>query len=596
MQSWIQRTAILGICLLAATASAQDDVVMRAMRDELARSMKQLQLEKLEKPYFIAYRVQEGTAADVNASFGALVSSNSTRMRFLSVEVRVGSPKLDNTNFLSMSFLNRGGLTGGFGGVSQLALDDDYKELRRQLWLATDGAYKRALEDLSRKRAALQDKTSLEEVADFSEQQPATITEAQAPAQIDVAQLEAMARALSGIFKNLPIIFTGSAHLTLNQTYTRYSNSEGASFTRNTPEASLLVLAATQAVDGAALKDFLAAYGHTIGDLPAQRDLEIKVREMGERLEKLRSAPLVDHYNGPVLFTGQAAAELFSQVIGPDLLASRRPVSDNPQFDMLTSRMENPFQDKLGGRVLPDFMSVADDPTLKRYQDQALLGAASVDDDGVPTRRTVLVENGILKTLLATRDPIPGVTQSTGSRRGGAAAPSNLLVTVDKGLPEEALKAKLLSIVKQRGAPFGIRVERLANPLAGEPQDMMMSLMTSFMPGRGGEGAGMKLAVVAYRIYPDGQEELVRNVAIDGISAASFKEIVAASPTTTVYSTPFISMGGSMFSIFAGGAAAQAAPPLVSFAVPSMLFDDVTLKRPVGEIPKPPISPRPVGK
>jgi hypothetical protein len=256
--------------------------------------------------------------------------------------------------------------------------------------------------------------------------------------------------------------------------------------------------------------------------------------------------------------------------------------------------MENPFQDRIGGRVLPDFLSVADDPTLNRYQDQPLLGISRVDDEGVPTQRTVLVDNGTLKTLLASRDPVAGITQSTGSRHGGSVAPSNLLVTVTQGLPDPAMKAKFLSLIKQRGKPFGIVVERLANPLASEPQDMMTSLFSSFLPGQGGEGP-THLALVAYQVFPDGRQELVRNVAIEGMNTTSFKDVVAASASSLVYSTPFLSVKNSVFSIFAGGSPAEAAPPLVSFIVPSLLFDDVTLKRSLEEIPKPPISSRPLG-
>ena len=586
--------ALAFLWLAAGAGRAQDDVVLGAMRDEMARSMQQLQLEKLEKPYFIAYRVQEKNTADVVASFGALLTSSSEHQRFLTVEVRVGSPKLDNTNFISMSFLNRGGLAGGFRGTAQLPLEDSYKELRRQLWLATDSAYKKALEDLSRKRAALQNKTSAEEIPDFSQEQPATILEPHTPVKIDVAQVENLGRGLSAVFKGSPDIFTDSAHVTMEQTYTRYVNSEGTTFMRDTPVASVVLLAGTQAADGAPLQDFLVAYGRSIDDLPSPRDLENRARAMGERLGKLRSASLVDHYNGPVLFEGQAAAELFSQVIAPALLAVRRPQSDTPQFEMFSARMENPFQDRIGGRVLPDFLSVADDPTLSQYQDKPLLGASRVDDEGVRTRRTVLVDNGTLKTLLASRDPVSGATQSTGSRHGGTVAPSNMLVTVTQGLADQAMKEKLLSLVKERGKPFGIVVERLANPLAGNPQDMMTSLMSSFLPGQSG-GGPTRLALVAYRVFPDGHEELVRNVAIDGLATASFKDIVAASASSQVYTTPFLSMRNSVFSIFIGGSPTEAAPPLVSFVVPSLLFDDVTLKRSMQEIPKPPISSRPVG-
>src|SRR5260370_30816982 len=106
--------------------------------------------------------------------------------------------------------------------------------------------------------------------------------------------------------------------------------------------------------------------------------------------------------------------------------------------------MANPFPNEVGGRVLPDLLTVTDDPTLSRYQSQPLLGAASVDDDGVRTRRTVLVENGVLKALLATRNPVPGVAQSTGSRRGAAAAPSHLLVTAGRARMAHAMKPRLL--------------------------------------------------------------------------------------------------------------------------------------------------------
>jgi hypothetical protein len=596
------RLRFTALCLLvtafclspAVPARAQDDVVLRAMRDELSRSMQQLQLEKLEKPYFIAYRVQEKSGADVTASFGAVVASASVRLRFLTVEVRVGSPKLDNTNFFSMSALNRGGLAGGFGGMAQLPLEDNYKELRRQLWLATDNAYKKALEDLSRKRAALENKTSTEELPDFSEQKPATMMEALTPAKIDVSQMESLARSLSAVYRGSSNIFTDSAHVTADQTYTRYVNSEGTTFTRVNPTASVVLMAGTQAADGAPLRDVVAAYGRSLHDLPSPQELEKHAAAMAERLEKLRTADAVEHYNGPVLFLGQAAAELFGEVMAPALLAVRGPVFDAPQLEMFGAQMENPFQDRLGGRALPDFLSVADDPTLRQYREKPLLGSCRVDDDGVPTRRTVLVENGTLKTLLATRNPVTGIAHSTGNRRGGTVGPTNLIVTVSQGLSDDEMKSKLQHMIRQRELPYGMVIERLANPLTGDPEEMMTSLMGSLMPGQGG-GGPTQVAVVAYKIFPDGREELVRNVALQGVGTASFKDIVAASATPFVYSTPFLSMKNSVFSAFTGGSLAEASAPLVSLVVPSLLFDDVTLKAPRKENPKMPLSPRPVG-
>ena len=117
--------ASLLLALAAALpARAQDDVVMKAMRDELDRSMKQLQLENLEKPYFIAYRVVDSESTSVSASFGALDSSSQGRSRRISVEVRVGSYQLDNTNFFSFN-LNMSSMVQAFNGTAELPLDDD---------------------------------------------------------------------------------------------------------------------------------------------------------------------------------------------------------------------------------------------------------------------------------------------------------------------------------------------------------------------------------------------------------------------------------------------------------------------------------------
>ena len=583
------------ICLpLSVPAHAQDDDVMRAMRDELARSMLQLQLGHLEKPYFLAYRVEERDAADVTASFGAVIASMFLHNRFLTVEVRVGSPKLDNTNFLSMSFLNQGGLAGGFGGIVQLPLGDNYKEIRRQIWLATDNAYKKAVENLSRKRAALQNQTISEEIPDFSQQKSATLMEALTPAKIEAASLEELARSLSGVYRGSAKVFTDSAHVTADQTFIRYVNSEGTAFTRVDPKAALVLMAGTQAPDGAPLRDYLAVYGRSLNELPALSELKNRALAMGERLEKLRAATVVDQYDGPVLFEGEAAGELFGEVMAPALLALRVPASDAPQFGAISAQLRNPLQDRIGGSVLPGFLSVADDPTLRDYQGTSLLGPLPIDDDGVPTRRTLLVQNGILKTLLTMRVPVRGITQSSGNRRGGTVCPTNLLVTVAGGLSEQEMKTKLQSLITQRGLPFGIMVTRLANPLIGDPQDVMASLMNSFMQGQGG-GGPTQTALVAYKVYQDGREELIRNVTLEGLSTAAFRDIVAASASSTVYCTPFISMRNTFFALFGGGALAETSGPLVSLIVPSLLFDDVALNPSPQQYPKLPLSSRPVG-
>ncbi|HMD99601.1 MAG TPA: metallopeptidase TldD-related protein [Terriglobia bacterium] len=518
------------------------------MRDELDRSMKQLQLENLEKPYFIAYHVQDTRMLNASATFGALLAGNIGRARTLAVEVRVGSYQLDNSNFFSYP-----PGANGLSGVVLLPIDDDYKELRRHIWLATDGAYKAALETLSRKRAALQNRTTREDIPDFTKEPAVTESEPLNPARMDLDQAKALVRSLSALFRQTPDIFNSSVSLEVNDSRSWYLNSEGTVVTRGSPMARVECVAKTQATDGSSLLDTVIAYGHTQADLPSEADLADRIRAMAQGLARLRQAPQVDRYNGPILFAGRAAGQLFAEVLGPKFVAQRLPVSDNPQVESYLQRNTNRFMDRLGARVLPGFLSVVDDPTRSSFQGTPLFGGHAVDDEGVRTRVTTIVEKGILKTLLTTRDPVPGLLQSSGSRRGFGAEPSDIMVSVENGASEKEMKDKLIGMVKQRGLGFGIEVRSVGNE--------------------------------AYKVYPDGHTEPMRQGQFEGLDDTAFKDMAAASQESTVYTVPFGAFGGNMVS--------QASAPVVGFVVPSMLFEDVTLKPRSTETEKLPLSKHP---
>jgi hypothetical protein len=544
----------LGILLLAAmvlpaSAPAADDVVMKAMRDELDRSMKQLQLEQLEKPYFISYHVQDKTSLNTEAIFGALLSGGIAHSRYLTVQVRVGDYQRDNSNFMTYP-PHANGLTENV----ELPIDDDYQELRRHIWLATDRAYKAALEMLSRKRAALENRTTRENLPDFSKEQPATALEPFAPIRMDLAQAETLVRHLSAIFRQSPEIYTSSVSLGITDTRAWYLNSEGSAVTDESSAAMFMAAAQTQATDGTMLPDWVMASARSLDELPKEAELASQVRTMSDRITRTRRAPLVDRYSGPVLFDGDAGPEVVSQVFAPTLMAMRTPASDNPQLEAYAAQSVSKLQDRLGARVLPSFMSVVDDPTQTSFQGTPLVGSHAVDEEGVRARPTTLVDKGILKTLLNARDPVSGIPQSTGSFRTFGAQPSNLLVTVTEGVSRQDLKEQLLSMVKERYKEFGILMR----------------------------GVGREI----YKIYPDGHQELIRIGQFDGLDAGVFKNVAAASRDLTVHNTSFAAYGGRIYP-------GQNGAPLVSFVVPSLLFDDLTIKPTTGEQPTLPLSRHP---
>lgn len=574
--------ALIGVGLPAWTDDAPDrgGVVMQAMRDELARSVDALQMDRLEKPYFLSYRIDDVVSTQAVANFGALADKSSARNRFLSIEVRVGSPDLDNSNFMPSR-------VGGSPATRTLTLplDDDYRELRRQLWLNTDAAYKYALETMAKKRAALENRIR-DELPDFV---PAEAhlsfadVAAQKPPVEPVAEL---VRSLSRIFRDFPDVDASQTRASHVFTRSYYVNSEGTAFTQARPAVFVEALAKTQADDGTVLQDFEWFHARRWEDLPPLEALAERVRGMAATLSARRDAAFVERYSGPVLFEGQAAAELFAQVLAPKLLAVRVPVAEDARMEGFTATLRNPFQDKIGARVLPRGFSVHDDPTLDEYAGAPLFGGYLIDDDGIPAASTALVENGVLKGLLATRNPIAGIAGSTGNRRMmGIPLPSNLVVASSRSLSDEEVAEEFKLLIEERGNDFGVVVRRLANPMAKlDRADVARTPR--------GEVAVDRLTR-AYKVYPDGREEPIRKAELSGVSESDFRDIVATTEATTNYTLGFVPTIAYSLAVTTAQYGAAGTQPAMSIAVPDLLFEELTLRKPVGNVPLPPVATHP---
>ena len=562
----------------AAAEEALGGVLMQAMRDELQRTMQRLRMGQMERPYFVSYRVEEKTAVGATATFGAVRDMQRSRRRTLSVEVRVGNAGLDNSNFMPARTFNLPGQR-----TVSLPLDDNYRELRRRLWLVTDSAYKHALETLAKKRAALQNIRSREDVADFAAAPPARVFEEPLMRNLDATAMQERARGLSALFREAPDLHDSRVHAGVNVQNVYYVNSEGSAFIRPQAEAFVQVTAKTQSPAGDVLHDAEVFSANAWNELPSFAAMAERVRTMAAVLSARRKAELVKRYNGPVLFEGAAAAELMAQAFVPQLLGSRMPVVGDSSMNNFATSLRAPFTDRIGARVLPRFLDLHDDPTLRDFAGNPLAGGYSVDDDGLPSTPTPLIENGILKTLLASRSPVPGVSASTGNRRGSAVAPSNVLLAAEDGLSSDALRAEFMQLSAERGNEFGIVVRRLG---------------TLFDGGRTAAGLGSQIDQVrlvrAYKVYSDGREELIRQADLIGLSDSTFKEIVAVSQSTTQHATRFLSPQRwyqEYTSVLYGSR--ETIAPTISISTPDLLFEELTVRKPVGNVPRPPLAKHP---
>jgi hypothetical protein len=547
------------ILLPASLLHSAEDVVLSAMHDELARNTASLALEQLARPYFMSYAVDDVRLAEASASLGSLLEGGEQRYRYVVVELRVGDRQLDNTGFAA-PFVG-GGEARRYTGLVQLPRDDNYRELRRQLWLATDSAYKKALGDLARKQAHLQHRTRADDAPDFTTEAPVRFFDDVPQVGSPLDEIQRLAREVSSVFRELPEVQRATVELDATSVVRRYVNSEGSEYRRYSALADCVITAFTQAADGTPLQDQQAFFSRVVEGLPRRESLMADARSLGARLTARRAAPAAETYNGPVLFEGAAAAEVFAQAFVPHLVAS-------PQ---------GRFLDRLGARVLPQTVSLVDNPALEQLGAEPLMGGARVDDEGVATREVRLVEKGFLRSLLSSRRPVRSVRQSTGSRRGGGPLPSNLIVSTSEGLPLAEARAELLRRAAERGNAYGIIVRSVRNPL----------LNGEYVPFSGTTGEPRQEALLVYRLYPDGHEELLREAEITGITPSEFKGILAVTNEVTVVTLPSWSAADTDF----GGSGI--APSLVSLAVPGLLFEEVSVKKPEDEIPRAPVARHP---
>ena len=305
------------------------------------------------------------------------------------------------------------------------------------------------------------------------------------------------------------------------------------------------------------------------------------VRAMTQRLEQRREADHMERYAGPVLFEGQAAAELVSQVFGPRLVAVRLPTFDNPAMQQRLARFRNPFLDKIGSRVLPRFLSMVSDPTIEGHDGVPLWGRQPVDDDGLPAQRTLLVERGILKTLLTTRVPLAEVPNSTASRWRDMTVPGSFFVTPSRGLSDEELKQELFALAAERGLDHAIIVRRIGSRLR------KLNWRSSGYV-RDGRSSSVEPLIGAYKAFPDGGEELIPIAVLSTLSESDFRNIVNVSAATSRHDTGFSPAA-------AGGLTGFGTWP-VSVITPALLFEDVNVRRPRANIPTPPLTPHPLSK
>lgn len=505
---------------------ANSDPLLTAMQQELAREKEKLVLPGMQRPYFMEYRLEDLHSWDASASYGALTGENERRQRIVRVEVRIGDYASDSSS------------AKGDGSLVLAPQDNDSAALKYALWSATDEAYKNALRAYAAKQASLKRFQNPPTANDFTPAKAVVLLEPVRTLEIDRAEWKRRIVEASGLYITAPEVSSFAADVQYSSAgisalvVNRYTvNTDGTSLRHGYSGYSDSINVGGQAADGMQLGRSNGSTSTSADGLESWAGLKKRTLDNLRSYNDLRNAPVVDaeDYHGPVLFSGDAAADVVKQLFVPNVEADRPDMGT-------TARTQGAYQSSLHSPVLPPFLSVVDDPTLHTFEGHSLVGAYAVDDEGVPVQPLTIVDHGKLVDYLIGREPVKDFPESNGHGRAAPAQPAHshsgvLVVKPTETLSADAMRAKLLALAKDQGRDV-YEVETLAD-LAPR---------------------------VLYRVSPDGKRTLVRGAVFDELDQRSLRsEVVAA--------------GGDPW-------VAQSISPIPQTTiVPELLFADIAVKR-----------------
>lgn len=563
------------------------DDLMRAMRDEAKRALSELQVESLQKPYYVEYMLTMRNSESAKASLGGIINTRKGMSAVLTVGIRVGTPKFDNTNFfdVSLGFFGSGDDEESFRN-RRIPIELDYSTLRRELWLATDACYKQSSELHAKKEAAIKNRLRTDTTHDFNPQGPSTFQDAEGFASFDLENIQALVSELSRAFVNHPSIASSTVSIENLPETVLYVNTEGREFIKTKHMTGIEIVASGQCQDGMPIAETYTAYARSFGDLPSKDSLSKATTALIQSFEQAyASQKLEEAYSGPIMMEGQAAHEFFAQIFAPQCIVQRPPLTDRGVQD---NDRYTAFQNKIGGRVLPEFLSITDNPGLQQFDGTSLVGHYAIDDEGTPAQSVNLVEKGYLKTLLAGRIPTKRIRSSNGHSRGGAPIYGVMQLTSTdkkKEVDSKAMKAKMMSLCKARELPYGIIIRKVLN------QNILYTVLYEQTSGEFPFAQGdSKLTVLeAYKVFPDGKEERVRGGELAGIGPALFKDILLVGKKSRAYNL----LASSVVSSFLTGGSQFVSASLI---VPDLLLEDIEFKPLESDFPKPPLIASPMDK
>lgn len=547
---------------VVASGTTPSGMLTQVLNEEMAYSMANLAMPDGTKPYFIRYSITDRESVSIGAELGALTEDDVEHTRVLDVDVRVGDYALDNTHKIRGGFMGFDPSDFMTRNATPISLSGDPVSIKQAVWLATDRTFKQAAKKFQRVQTNLKTKVEEEDKSDdFTREKPGVYSEPEVQLNLDRQAWTKRLRALSNLARKHPLIYSSSVSLSADAQNKYLVDSEGSKIQHGQKYLRVILQASTKAEDGMDLWQYRTFSAASEDALPGEVELETEFQKVIDQVLALREAPLVEPYAGPAILMNRASAVFFHEIFGHRIEGHRQKDVEEGQT----------FTKKVGKEVLPEFISVHDDPTMARWDETDLRGYYKYDDEGVASQDVTLVDNGVLKTFLLSRSPVQGSTSSNGHGRRSpgnsiVSRMGNTIVYSTKTTSFEGLRKMLIEECKKQDKPYGLLFNDIRGGYTGTR--------------RTGAQTFKVLPVVVYRIFADGREdELVRGVDIVGTPLTSFSKIMYTADDPDVFN---------------GTCGAESGSVPVSGVSPSILVSQIEVEKRRRDQEKPPLLSPPI--
>ncbi len=547
------KTFILSAILLPGFlhSNAQDKLI-NILDEEIRREMKWLKTQETPA-YYLSYRVDEITVNSVSASFGALIDTSSSKMRVLTISLRVGSSQLDNYHYSYPQF-----------SMVELPSADEPIAVKQVLWNATKNIYQQAISNLSNIKTNLTVTVEEEDKSpDFTEEQPNVFIEPPLKPEdnkFDKQEWIKRLKEYSSTFLKDSDIFKGSGYATFQVTRKYFVSSSGDKIAQNSTSTNIGFAGTIKAKDGMEMPLVKTYFAFQPNGLPSNERILKDVNELVNDLIALKKAPVAEPYTGPALLSGRAAGVFFHEIFGHRIEGQRMKNESDAQT----------FKKKINEQVLLPSLNVYCDPELKNFSNQDLTGYYVYDDQGEKGKKVSIVENGILKNFLMSRTPINGFAKSNGHGRAmygmqPVSRQSNLMVETRQPQTLDEMRKELIKLAKEQNKSYSYLFDDVYGGFTNT--------------GRYSPNAFNVTPTLVYRIYTDGRpDELVRGVNLIGTPLSMFSQIAQA---------------GGQPEVFNGVCGAESGSVPVSAISPMLLVKQIETQKKAKSMEKSIVLPRP---